>query len=281
MDHLALILLQGTDNLAPWQKAMHDFLTGPSMVTIGTWIAAGLTLFMFSFIYKDNPLFRFGEHLYLGISAGYGSTIYWFTYIKPKLIYPLIPTLDPKFGTSEGTIPNYWVIIPAILGAFILMRLVPGKGWMSRITFAFVIGGGTGIGLPLVVLNLFLPQFSDTISKIPWVDFTAAREMVTQVGLMGSLWTYAEAFVPLLNALVLFFGALTVLVYFFFSVEHRGFAGGVSRVGIYFLMISFGASFGYTIMARVSLLIGRIQFLMFDWIGNEIVGKLAMLMHPR
>ena len=263
MNHLALILLQGTENLAPWQEAMKAFLQGPTMVSIGTWIAAGLTLFMFSFIYKDNPLFRFGEHLYLGISAGYGSTVYWISYIKPKLIYPLFPTLDPSYGTPGGTSQKYWVIIPAIMGIFILMRLVPGKAWLSRITFAFIIGGGTGIGLPLVVLNAFLPQFSATVQAIPW-KVTSLDEATL-----------------LLNSLVLFFGALTVLVYFFFSVEHRGFAGGVSRVGIYFLMISFGASFGYTIMARVSLLIGRIQFLMFDWIGNEIVGRFAMLISGR
>jgi hypothetical protein len=30
-------------------------------------------------------------------------------------------------------------------------------------------------------------------------------------------------------------------------------------------MISFGASFGYTIMGRVSLLIGRLDFLYNDW----------------
>ena len=32
----------------------------------------------------------------------------------------------------------------------------------------------------------------------------------------------------------------------------------VARAGIVFLMISFGAAFGYTVMARMSLLIGRL-----------------------
>jgi hypothetical protein len=269
MTHMALILLQGTENLLPWQAKMHGFLTGSSMVTLGTWLAAGLTLFMFSFIYKDNPLFRFGEHLYLGVSAGYGASMYWFSYIKPKLIYPLVPVLDPHFGTPEGTLFDPWIIIPAILGAFILLRLIPGWGWLSRITFAFVIGGGTGIGLPLVVSNLFLPQFSATIQEIPW-----KYAPVPDASLGASMAAYG---VPLLNSLILFFGALTVLVYFFFSVEHRGFIGGVSKVGIYFLMIAFGASFGYTIMARVSLLIGRIQFLMFDWVNLEIVQRFAAI----
>ena len=37
--------------------------------------------------------------------------------------------------------------------------------------------------------------------------------------------------------------------------------GRISKIGIVFLMVGFGASFGYTVMGRVSLLIGRFQFL--------------------
>jgi hypothetical protein len=62
-------------------------------------------------------------------------------------------------------------------------------------------------------------------------------------------------------------GTLCTLAYFFFSMEHKGVLGGAARVGIWFLMIGFGASFGYTVMARVSLLIGRVHFLLFDWLG--------------
>ena len=51
---------------------------------------------------------------------------------------------------------------------------------------------------------------------------------------------------------------VSVLFYFFFSVEHTGPGKLVSRAGIMFLMISFGAGFGYTVMARMSLLIGRL-----------------------
>ena len=46
--------------------------------------------------------------------------------------------------------------------------------------------------------------------------------------------------------------------------------GGMTGVGIWFIMISFGAHFGYTVMGRVSLLIGRVQFLIEDWIGSII-----------
>jgi len=255
------ILIQAESQLLPWQQAMADFLGGDVMVAIGTWIAAGLTLIMFSFIYKDNPLFRLGEHVYLGISAGYLMSLYFFNNMKPQFIYPLLPFLDPKFGTPEGTVMNLWVIVPGILGIFILLRLVPGMGWLSRTTFAFYIGGFTGISLSKVFSGLLLPQFYATIDAIPYRV------------------TNGPEFILLLNSLVLFVGALTVLVYFFFSVEHRGFVGGVSRVGVYTLMIAFGATFGYTIMARVSLLIGRMQFLMFDWLHlDRLMGRLAMIL---
>jgi hypothetical protein len=32
-------------------------------------------------------------------------------------------------------------------------------------------------------------------------------------------------------------------------------------------MVTFGASFGYTVMARISLLTGRVLFLIDDWLG--------------
>ena len=59
----------------------------------------------------------------------------------------------------------------------------------------------------------------------------------------------------------------TALFYFFFSVEHKGVFGATAKFGSWVIMVAFGAQFGFTVMARVSLLIGRIQFLLGDWLG--------------
>ena len=66
---------------------------------------------------------------------------------------------------------------------------------------------------------------------------------------------------------ILIVGTLCCLVYFFFSKEHKGATGGAATVGIWFLMVSFGAGYGYTVMSRVSLLIGRFQYLLENWLG--------------
>jgi LPXTG-motif cell wall-anchored protein len=71
----------------------------------------------------------------------------------------------------------------------------------------------------------------------------------------------------LINNWLLVIGLLTTLTFFFFSKEHKGALGGTAKVGINFLMVSFGASYGYTVMARISLLIGRVMFLLRDWLG--------------
>ena len=37
----------------------------------GVIVGAGLTLLIYSFLYKDNPLFKFAEHIYVGVAAAY------------------------------------------------------------------------------------------------------------------------------------------------------------------------------------------------------------------
>ena len=64
-------------------------------------------------------------------------------------------------------------------------------------------------------------------------------------------------------------GLLTSLLFFFYSREHKGTLGVLARTGIVFLMVSFGAGYGYTVMSRLSLLIGRFQFLIEDWLGMK------------
>lgn len=201
---------------------------------IGVWIAALLTLAIFSFLYKDNPVYKVAEHLFLGIALGYGLALYHWENVKPKLIDPLFP--------AAGGQPNYWVLIPALLGLFVLLRMVPRLAWLSRFSFAVYIGGAVGIAVPTVIAGNLLPQLEEAMSPLSGTPF----EMFSQA--------------------VVAISTLAVLFYFFYSLEHKGPLGKVSRLGVLCLMISFGAGFGNTVMARISLLIGRFTFLLNDWL---------------
>jgi len=200
-----------------------------SELLLGAWVATGLSLFMYSFLYKDNPFFKLGEHIYVGVSVGYGLVITYYEVMVKKLYVPML---------QQG---NWWLIIPTLLGLLVLARFIPAIAWLSRISFAFIVGVGSGIAIPRVISALILQQVQGTLKPL----------VTTSEG--SVVWfTFAG-----LNTLLILVGVVSVLFYFFFSIEHTGVVHRVARIGIYFLMVSFGAAFGYTVMARMSLLIGR------------------------
>ena len=193
---------------------------------IGTLIAVFLTLCIFSFLYRDNPFYKFAEHLLVGISVGYFLVTAVNTTVLPKLILPLF---------QQG---NLVYIIPGILGFVMFARFSPRLSWLSRISLALVIGAGAGVSIPAVMQAQIMAQM-----KASMVSFAS------------------------INGIIIVLAISTTLIYFFFSKEHKGWFGGTAKVGIWFLMIFFGATFGYTVMSRISLLIGRMQFLLGDFLG--------------
>jgi len=50
----------------------------------------------------------------------------------------------------------------------------------------------------------------------------------------------AAGFGSVLLSLIIVAGVVTTLIYFYFSKEHKGLLGGTAKVGIWFIMISFG-----------------------------------------
>jgi hypothetical protein len=216
----------------------------PTDTVFGAWMAAGLTLFIYSFLYKDNPLFKFGEHLYVGISVGYSVVLAWHEVFLKQFWRPLAKSV----GEAPADPLSYALLIPALLGLFMLTRFVPKIAWLSRIAFAFVVGFGSGVAIPRIVSSLILKQIEDTVNPL----FAVGADWLA---------TFTNLAVPQsgFNTIVLLVGVVSVLFYFFFSIEHTGPGLVTARTGIYFLMIAFGAAFGYTVMSRMSLLIGRFR----------------------
>ncbi len=210
------------------------------------WMGAIITLSVFSFLYKDNPFYRFAEHLFVGVSAGYlFTTIEFHQALKPNLLGKVAPQ---SFGVGEGTFlnPEWILVIPAMMGILMFFRMSQQYAWVSRFTFAFVMGISTGLAIVYTTQAALIPQIKKAI--VP---------LFVQGDFIGTFSNW-----------VLVIGSIACLFYFFFSTEHRGpVYGNISRIGIWFLMISFGASFGATVMGRISLLIGRFEFLLKDWLG--------------
>jgi hypothetical protein len=119
---------------------------------------------------------------------------------------------------------------------------------MSRYAFAFIVGLGSGLAIPRTISSFVLKQVEDTVR--PLLSLAGGDGLTFSMNLLNPASN--------LNAIIILIGVSTVLFYFFFSIEHSGPGKVVARTGILFLMIAFGAAFGYTVMARMSLLIGRL-----------------------
>lgn len=227
---------------------------------IGVWTAALLTLGIFSFLYNDNPLYKVCESIFVGTSAAYYMVNAFWTALVPKVIAPLAPgfaksTLLPEFTPAESYgVSALLVLVPVVLGGMLLMRLLPKGGSISIWTLAFIIGTTAGMRLTASIESDILAQISAAAS--PLVVLGPAEGGGNRIEWLASLAN-----------LVGVVGVLTVLTYFFFSVEHKGVVGKTARVGIWFLMITFGASFGLTVMGRITLLSQRFEFLFKDWLG--------------
>lgn len=206
------------------------------MTLFWTWVSALLTLCIFSFLYKDNPFYKFAEHLFVGVSLGYSIAVTYHNSFYPELVVPLF---------KEFRFSNLVLVIPFALGLMYLTRFIPKVSWMYRLPIAFLLGLFSGAAIPRTLQADIIKQIQGSL-------------------LLPNVFTRFDS---ALFALITFVGVLCSLIYFFFSRERKGIIKPAADIGIIFLMVGFGASFGYTVMARVSLLIGRIQFLMGDWLG--------------
>jgi len=201
------------------------------------WIGAFLSLSIFSFLYKDNPFYKFAEHVFVGVANGYAVTFYWHRILVPALF-------DPLFGQGK-----LLYIIPFVVGALYFTRFIPKVSWLVRIPIGISIGYYTGASIPAGIQANIIKQIQGTV-------LTPENFKAWHAGEMGIVWS-----------IILFIGVLCTLSYFYFSKEQKGVLKVSSRIGIIFIMIGFGAAFGYTVMARISLLIGRLQFLLGPWLG--------------
>jgi len=201
---------------------------------IGHWMAIFMTIAILSYLYADNPFYKLAEHVFVGTSIGYVIVIQYFETLKPNLVDRL---LNPALGSSRVI-----YLIPMALVAFLFLKLTRRWSWLGRIAIAFVIGIYAGQNVPAYANTDLVGQLHATISQV------------------AAFATEGGGWPQVLGIAVLVLGMGAGLVYFFFSIEHKGAVGVVARTGVWVLMLGFGASFGYTVQGRISLAIGRAMY---------------------
>lgn len=214
------------------------------MEAIGPFIAAVLTLMVFSYIFGDNVLFKLATHIFVGVAVGYGLIVIWHNVFAPAIV--------------SGNIIG---VLPALFLCFLLIfKIRPTQSEttsaLGNIPLAFVLGIGAALAIGGALFGTLLPQIGamSSISLNP----NHYPDTERQVGLV--VW---------LNNIIIVLGTLGTFFYFTFAVRAHGLLGGLREGFVRFwagmgrLMIIFtlGALFANTVSSRVALLVSRLQFL--------------------
>lgn len=213
------------------------------------WIISLLTLAIFSFLYRDNPVYKLVEHVYVGIAAGYHLYQVFRNSIWPNLGAHL---WDGIIAIQEGQedawhTQSRWGAF--ILGMLMLSRLVPRWAWVSRWPMALIVGAFAGLNLVGFAKSNLVDQIHGTMVPLAGngMPFWPSLSQVTEASVV--------------NNAILVSGVLLSLIYFFFSPGRGRTMTELGKLGISVIMITFGATYGSIVLARISLLIGRLQAL--------------------
>lgn len=196
------------------------------MSELEIFIAGALTLMVFSYLYKENPAYRLAEHIFIGVATGRAVVLSW-EYLAKNAWTPMV----------EG---EYHYILAFILGSLFLFQFSKKYSYVKRYPIALTTGMGMGLTLGATLLSWLVRQVQATFIPLFMQENTVE--------------TFSNLFIAI--------GTVCGISYFILTKEHKGILTIPTKIGRYIIMITFGTHFGYTVMARMSLLIGRITDLL-------------------
>jgi hypothetical protein len=203
---------------------------------VGLWCGALCTFAIYSILYKENRFYRLFEHIFIGLYAGYGVYITWHEILYPKWWKPMV---------EQG---QWWWAFGGVVGSMFYFMYSSKHAWISRVIFSLFMGFAAG-GIFREFYEGVFPQIGSSFKP-----FTGGAAHIASV-------------------VVFYVILLAAMSYFFFSFEHKHPAvTATAKAGRWFLMIGFGAMFGATVMGRMTLFIGRLNYLINSWwpeVANE------------
>lgn len=226
-------------------------LPGGLCDALGIWIAALLTILVFTYLIRDSFLFRIASGLLVGTAIGYVSAV-----VLRNVLFPLVlRTIDDIFA-----LPDSWFIllvdlIPALLGIALLLKLTPNlRGTtFSNLGLAYLFGIGAALAIGGALSGALVPQLRATMLSLApqGEDYGWINNVLIVVGTLGAFLAFR--FVqpgdrPWQRA---------------YDLLTRGWGA----LGRGFIMVAFGAILASLISARVSALVGQVYFVVHDVLG--------------
>lgn len=117
-----------------------------------------LTLFIYSYLIGDNPLYRFSVHLLVGVSAAYAVVV-----VIQQLLLPIWRQIQAN-PTDPGAL--LW-LVPILFVLMLIARRLPSVSWLGNTTLALLIGVGAAVALVGSITGTLWPQVIEVRPTTP------------------------------------------------------------------------------------------------------------------
>ncbi len=196
---------------------------------IGLFIGLILTLFIYSYLLRDNPLYRLAVHILVGVSAAYAAIV-----LIQQVLLPVFNLVRENPSSSDTLL---W-LIPALLAILLLLKRLPAVSWLGNGTVALLVGVGAAVALLGAIKGTLWPQVLSDSNTDP------VQGLLIAILTVSTLFTFQ------------FTGRINDEGDWIRPVWQRGFV----LVGRAVLSITFGAIFTSVFNTSLILLIDRLDY---------------------
>ena len=231
--------------------------------------AAGVivTVGLFSVLYKENKFYRFCEHLFLGLAAGWAAVAVWTESLHSVWYDKMVGTVDE---TNKAATGGHWIYAALLPVGFMSYMVFSKKhNWMARIPLGIVLGVWSGQQIQSY-FDTYGPQVRAGMKPIIGTSgfLVPSSGVDPQIVATNVYWSQA------ISNFLFMFTLVSVLSYFLFSFDVKNkLILKVNVMGRYLLMIGFGAIFGTTVMMRFTLVIDRMYFIWIEFFQKTILHR--------
>lgn len=152
------------------------------------WLSAFCILAIYSYLFKDNPIYRAVVQIFIGLNIGYGVIVNWRDILYPQWWLPMTDGFKAILYDAPGSKWSALWALVGVLGALWYFQLSRKYIWLSRIVIGLTVGIGAGLtfksqfgqNLPQVV-DSFRPLAPSVVRPTPSQRFELPASVVRPV----------------------------------------------------------------------------------------------------
>ena len=204
------------------------------MEELGIWVGFALTLMVYSYIIRDNFLYRIAVYVFVGLTAGYTSIV--------TIESVLVPWFDVTVNTGEAAKVGLG-LTPVMLALLLFLKNSRRFGYIGNLGLAIVVAVGAGVALVGALTGTLIPLAQDTVNAS---NGELADGLVILVGVTSSLIYFQYLARRTRDNRVVRFRSLQLF----------------SAVGQGFIVVTLGALYAGAILTSLAIFSERIGFML-------------------